>query len=206
LAWLETAAFGLKAADLTYKLAGSSSTIKLHLSRFVNLVKKGSATVPIFGCGGAGKTTLGRLIGGADPLNLAAPYRESFEIDTVKLRGEYPGTVSVGPGQKDRISRYWPELFRLAISSGNLGIINVVAYGLHSIELQRFEEHDLFAKGMDLSEFSQVFSESRRALEIEFLRKMIHGLSAVDGRLWMITPCKQAGSLVAPTQVRSSTL
>jgi hypothetical protein len=185
--WIEPISTVITAAELANKLAASSSFIRKHANRLIYRIKNGDLVVPIFGAGGAGKSTAARMLAGEDPLDVVAAYDESWWIEPVKLKGDIPGTILVAPGQIVRADRAWPELFQYVIAGAAIGVINVVSFGFHSFNIESYKEHDLFETGMSLDQFLIVYLRARRALEVDMLEKLIHGLSAARNPMWMVT-------------------
>jgi hypothetical protein len=187
MAWLEIAGSAITVADLGVKLAKSSGVLRRNTQRIIYAVTKGNVYIPIFGCGGAGKTTAAKILGGTDPLELSAPYEESWRVEPVKLTGDVPGQILAAPGQIDKTERHWPELYKNVITKRNVGIINVVSYGYHSLKISKYEEHKAFKAGMKENDFLEKYIEERRDLEISFLNTLLDSISASSGPLWMIT-------------------
>lgn len=187
MTWVEPTSTVLSAGALAYKLAESSSFIRKHWARMIYRIRHGSALIPIFGAGGVGKSTVSRILAGSDPLDITAPYEESWVIEPVELQGNVPGQLLVGPGQIQRADRHWPELFRNIVTGTSFGVINVVSYGYHSFAIRSYKEHDEFEVGMNESAFMSKYIEARRVIELEMLRRVLDGLSATDKPLWLVT-------------------
>ncbi len=186
MGWIEPVSTAVTAAALASQLAKSSTTIRKYASRLHYWLKHGSVIVPIFGAGGVGKTTLGRLLAGDEPLEISAPYDESWQIDHVKLPGDVPGMLLVAPGQPMRVERHWSELFGNAHEKTCLGVVNVAAFGYHSFAIP-LKEHDGYEAGMSAGEFLLKYIAARRDLELELLRRLVNGLAAIKRPFWMVT-------------------
>lgn len=176
----------MTAAELLKKITESSSAIRRLSRRLAYQVRNGKAIVPVFGAGGVGKSTAAKLFESRDPLSLTAAYEPSKTFDSRKLVGDIPGLLIAAPGQPRRIPQHWPALQKKLITGESFGLINVVAYGYHSLEVDSYKEHDFYEAGMTVTAFSKKYTEAMRALELELLRKLLDGLTAGAPR-WMIT-------------------
>lgn len=145
--------------------------------KFLNLIKNGQISIAIFGAGGTGKTTLGKILAGKLALtDLFQPYHESIMIEKYNLEGGTVGSVIVAPGQERRQDN-WDELLRaLAVGKFKL-IINVVAWGYHSFGSLSYKQHKLYKDGMTIDEFMDKYSEEFRKRELDVLRKIEPHLS-----------------------------
>lgn len=187
MGWIEPVSTAVTAASLAKDAVTSSTKIKTYSSRLRYWLINGSAKIPIFGAGGAGKSTAGKLLTGTDPLELNAPYAESWDLETLNLKGAVPGSIIVAPGQKPRVDRHWPELMKNIVGGKSFGLINVVANGLHSLELTSITEHSLFQNGQSVTVFMDVYTRERRKIELDLLKKLLGGLAGTDSRIWMVT-------------------
>lgn len=187
MAWFETVSTTITAVELGAKLINASSTLKSISARLIYRIVNGAVVIPVFGCGGAGKSTASRLLGGADPLDITGPYEESWQIEPVNLVGDVPGTILAAPGQIERVDRYWPELFRTVLDGRNVGIVNVVSFGYHSLNINTYQEHDIYSSGMSVNEFVAAYTSARRDLEVEMLERVLNGMAALQTPLWIVT-------------------
>lgn len=157
-----------------------------------------SANLVIFGTGGVGKTTLGLLLSGNfDPEKKSLDYIESENTEKLSLKSKLYGTIFVGAGQRRRREVTWNALFQ-GLSKGEfVGIINVVAWGCHSIErLASYEEHGIYknwrsqypnAGHLSVSEFATMYLDLRRGEELEALEYIKPYIEASEGKVWMLT-------------------
>jgi hypothetical protein len=74
------------------------------------------------------------------------------------------------------------------LSAGKaLGLINVVSYGYHALELASYKHSDIYQEGMSETDFATAYTQRRREIELELLQAVISGLSATTTKLWMAT-------------------
>lgn len=188
MSWIEPLSTIVTATSLANQLAKSSGYIRTQANRLYYWIKNGSAVIPIFGAGGVGKSILGRILGGADPLSIETLYDQSLLIEEVPLVGNVPGQILVAPGQARYIERHWKKLFAKLVAGRSFGLVNVVSYGFHSFQKpESFRDHDEYEKGMTAKKFIDKYTAVKRAAEIEFLKKLMDGLSAATRPFWMIT-------------------
>lgn len=176
-----------KTAGALGALARSSPWLVRKARRTFRRITRGYIEIPIFGAGGVGKSTAGLIIAGAEPDSAYRPYEESLWTEVVPLTGDIPGELKVAPGQQHRIGAHWPELFKRLSAGKSIGLINVVSFGFHSLEIRFAKESDSWVDGMSMADFRDAYTESKRALEIQLLREVIAGLSAVTTKMWMAT-------------------
>lgn len=187
MAWIEPISTAITAASIANDISKSSSLIRKHANRLVYRIKNGALVVPIFGAGGAGKSTAARLLGGEDPLDIFAAYSESFWVEPVNLTGDIPGQILAAPGQDVRADKHWPELLSSVVQGKAIGIINIVSYGYHAIQIPTYKDHDLYNDGMTENEFMNLYLSERRVKEEDFAEKLVNGLFANENPIWMIT-------------------
>lgn len=189
--WIEPATITstVKAATLANKLIAESSAIKKYAKRFIKQIKNGKIILPIFGAGGVGKSTTGKILVGSDPLEVTAAYSESWTIEPLELEGDTPGTIFVAPGQLSggRADRYWPELVKKVNSGKALGVVNVVSYGYHSFSILSYKDHELYKNGMNIDNFMEKYTEHRRNIELDMLDYLLKELKPIKKNFYMIT-------------------
>ncbi len=112
---LEAVSTGISAIELSEKLFPT-------LKRIFNVLKNGELKIAIFGAGGTGKTTLGKLLSGEfESSGLFQPYQESITTEQYRLDSNVVGSVIVAPGQKRREDT-WDDLLR-SVSTGKIKLI-----------------------------------------------------------------------------------
>ncbi len=187
MGWLEPVSTAVTAVGLANELIKSSIAIKRHAAKLLWWFRHGSIVLPVFGAGGVGKTTAGRILTGDSPLDISTPYDESLSTEEKKLNGNIPGSLLIAPGQIERTGRHWPELFQKMNDHSCKGLINIVCYGYHSFMLHSYKEHDLYEKNMTTEAFMSAYSSARREIELQLMEKIREGLSGISRPFWMVT-------------------
>lgn len=150
--------------------------------RIFNLLKNGELKIAIFGAGGTGKSTLGKLLSGEFELSgLLQTYQESISIEQYKLESNKIGSVRVAPGQKRREDT-WDDLLRTLVGGKIKLIIHVVSWGYHSFGEFSYTQHQLYQSGMTLEEFLREYAAVCRNRELDVLRRIEPHLSIADQR------------------------
>lgn len=142
--------------------------------------------IAVFGAGGVGKSTIGRLLSTGNIYDLSTEYSESLITEPHLLKGEW-GIVVTAPGQERRVEKHWDDIFKKIEKTKKIGIINVVAHGYHSFELNSYRDSDIYKNGMTLGNFVKKYSEHRRCVEIELQEKLLSGLKSIESSFWMLT-------------------
>jgi hypothetical protein len=176
-----------KAAGAVSALAKSSPAVLRFAKRAVHRWRHGYATIPVFGGGGVGKSTVAQILAGAAPDAAYSKYEESLWTEVVPLTGDIPGALKVAPGQLARVDRHWPDLFKSLSNGKSIGLINVVSYGYHALEINTIEESSAWKPGMSMPEFKESYTKSRQQIELQLLEELIAGLSATTTKIWMVT-------------------
>lgn len=192
MVWPEAISAAFTAANIAREIASGSNFIRKHVSRLHYLIRHGSAKIPIFGAGGVGKSTTGRILTSDRPIDDTTPYDESWLIEGMRLAGDIPGLLIVAPGQQSRVERHWPDLLRQVETGDCFGLINVVSYGYHSFMVPSFKEHDQYEESQSVADFVRLYTEARRDLEIELLKRTVIGIANLREPIWFVTVvCKQ---------------
>lgn len=157
----------------------------------VRRIRNGKLNIAIFGAGGTGKSTLGKVLAGEFGLdNILQPYQISSRIEELKLDSNIPSSILVVPGQSRSLNAWDEPLRKIANSQIDL-IINVVSYGYHSFARSgniNYQNHPDYQSGMTVDNFVAVYSDKNREREMELLNKMAPQLSLVHKkRTVMIT-------------------
>lgn len=176
-----------KTASALGSLAQSSPAIIKFFKRSYRRLTGGSVMIPIFGGGGVGKSTAAKIIAGTAPDSAYKRYEESLWTEIVPLTGDIPGELRVAPGQEARVDRHWPELFKHLSAGKAIGLINVVSYGFHALEINSPQDSAIWKNGMSTEDFLNAYTEARRELEIKLLDEVMSGLSATTSKIWMAT-------------------
>lgn len=150
--------------------------------RIFDLLKNGELKIAIFGAGGTGKSTLGKLLSGEFELSgLLQTYQESISIEQYKLESNKIGSVIVAPGQKRREDT-WDDLLRTLVGGKIKLIIHVVSWGYHSFGEFSYTQHRLYQSGMTLEEFLREYAAVCRNRELDVLRRIEPHFSIADQR------------------------
>lgn len=170
---LEAVSTGVSAIELSGKLFPT-------MKKLFNRLKNGELKIAIFGAGGTGKSTLGKLLSGKFQLSdLGENYKESYTIEEYQLEGNIVGSVIVAPGQERRQDN-WDDLLRM-ISGGKIQlIINVVSWGYHSLRELSYTNHELYQQGMSVETFVQEYAKAYQKRELEVLRTLEPHLSIAN--------------------------
>jgi energy-coupling factor transporter ATP-binding protein EcfA2 len=175
---------GLAIALAAYEQRGRLAPL---LRRLQLRIKHGHLKIVFFGAGGTGKTTLSHFLGGKlHTETLARRYRESLEVEEVRLQGDLTATMFVPPGQARRLDS-WTRLYQELGAKGTIGIINVVSWGLHSFERLSFEETATYQTGMTVDDFISAWRLERQQAEIRLLETLEPRIIDAPGSVWMVT-------------------
>lgn len=176
-----------KTASALGSIAKSSPAIVKFVKRNYRRLTRGSVVIPVFGSGGVGKSTAAKIIAGTPPDGAYKRYEESLWTEVVPLTGDIPGELRVAPGQEARVDRHWPELFKELSAGKAIGLINIVSYGYHSLEINTIQDSSVWRPGMKTADFKDAYTAARRELEVKLLDEVMSGLSATTSRIWMAT-------------------
>jgi GTPase SAR1 family protein len=168
-------------------LAHYRKQISEYIEKIGYRLKHGNEKIIVLGAGGVGKTTLGKVLAGQDPI-AGEKYQESANTEVFSYEGKIYGTVLVAPGQERRRAFTWPEL-RTQISQGQvLGIVFVVAGGLNSLREIEPEEHELYKQGMTNEEFLKEYRAYNVRNETKILQEeLLSCLRDCPNRIFFLT-------------------
>jgi hypothetical protein len=173
-----------------------ATTLYANRNKIVTLTGKlrfwlthGQLKIAVFGPGGAGKSTLGRLMSATDKTLLAPlPYEESLDEERYNLQGDFVGGLLVPPGQERRREDYWPELYRSLAQGKSQGIVNVVSWGYHAIQHYGYQEMTEYYKpGMTQQQFMVEYLGKRRDHELKLLKELVPRIEDAKRKIWMVT-------------------
>jgi hypothetical protein len=145
------------------------------VKKYLKLFKDGELNIAIFGSGGTGKTTFGKIL--SKKYELSSFYkpsinREDYNLDSTNVFG----SVIVLPGQERKQSS-WDEVLK-DLPSGKIRlIIHIVSNGYNSFGEISWIQHKLYLNGMTKLEFVKEYSESCLELDLAVLRKLKQLLS-----------------------------
>lgn len=141
----------------------------------------------MFGAGGTGKSTLGTFIeGGLDTDTDVGEYKETLRTVAHKASGTEPATLHVVPGQKSKQQTYWSEQYREIAKGDVTRVINVGCWGYHATGLER-DRIEGFDPQQTAEEFSELYLERSRMLELEALANVIPHLVTAPGPIRLMT-------------------
>lgn len=151
-------------------------------SSIVRRIRNGKLNIVIFGAGGTGKSTLGKILAGEFGLdNILQPYQISVRSEQLQLDSKIPSSILVVPGQSGFINQWDEPLRQIANSQIDL-IINVVSYGYHSFTksgYSTYRSHPHYQTGMTADNFVAIYSQNNRDIEMELINKLAPALSLV---------------------------
>ncbi|OJJ20585.1 hypothetical protein BKI52_19215 [marine bacterium AO1-C] len=176
---------GLGAASSIVTLAQTRKQITSKTEMYLNYLKKGKRKIAILGAGGVGKTSISLLLSGNKD-EISFEYDESINTEKLKLGNNTIGNFIIGPGQARRVESYWPNIQRDIVQGSIVGIINVVAYGYHSIGID-LDKVSYYNTSMTNEDFITEHTQKRRKIEIELLDYVKSSLIHSKGKIRMLT-------------------
>jgi hypothetical protein len=172
---------GVAAAEETWT---HRKAIRKRFLKTVRWFTEGKSDVAVFGAGGVGKSRLGYRLQYPGKTDLPPPYREDLRPDPRNKWPDRPGTVLILPGQKER-DQFWSDEYQNL--ARRRGIINVVAWGLHSFSQDSWRAHPDYLDGMTKEQFVWAHQEHCRQIELARLNEMKPHLQGGRGNFWMVT-------------------
>jgi GTPase SAR1 family protein len=175
----------------------NKATILETGKKIITLLSKGWITIVVFGSGGVGKTTLGNLLSGSlDPEVKNIDYIESETTESFPIKSKVFGSILVPSGQLRRRTVTWNSLFQRMTTGKAAGVINVVAWGCHSVSgLAEYREHIIYKdwkashanEDLSVQHFTTMFRKEKLEEEIEALKFVHPHMKSAKGNVWMIT-------------------
>lgn len=145
-----------------------------------------SRGILIIGPGGTGKTTLARFLAGDVNVVFDPPgfYEPSLLVDSLPLNGSKNIEMVVAPGQDRHRKREFDDLMAALVAGVYRGLILVVDYGHHSIEMESARDHALYKTTK--AAFVRDLLEFQREEEIEILSSVLPFIKAATQKLWVL--------------------
>ena len=185
---------GVAATEVTLAAAHHRRSLVPALRRLRYRISHGHFRIAVLGPAGAGKTTLGRFLSGelagsgGDPL-----YKESYDMERFRLKGDAVCSLLVAPGQKRRIQGR-EDLYQRLMKGKAAAIVNVVSYGYESLGALSFKQTTLYqtlsataGHPLTLEDFLPYYFAERRQEEQAYLEAVIPSLEQAKRKVWMIT-------------------
>jgi len=131
-------------------------------------LRYGRREIAIFGPGGSGKTTLATFLAGKPVVDSTKRryVRSTVGGDTERFEGRRSWKIRAVPGQIQDFKNDWVQVLERVSSGKAHGIINVVSWGYHALDQQRYEDTSYYVPGMSQQEFLSVYLNTRRQEEI----------------------------------------
>ena len=141
----------------------------------------------IIGPGGAGKSTLGKILSGEYDLLMDLPgkYEESQDPESQRLQGDPGVELVVLPGQLHRQKATWSEPLAGVGAGDYRGIIVVAPYGCDSLGPLSYKKHPLYAKNKEA--FLKALLAQNRAAELDVIRQLVRHAKGNKKKLWLLT-------------------
>jgi hypothetical protein len=163
-------------------------TLRSVAGELFQMVRSGRQRVLVFGAGGTGKSTIGKLLSATlSDDELLGAYQDSFAVESFTMPGSTFGRLLVAPGQQSR-SHAWDEL-RAMLRAGQVsGVINLVAFGYHSFPAGgAWQEDRAYIAGMNTRDFMDAYLPRRQQTEIDQLGQLAEDLRLSPNKVWLLT-------------------
>jgi hypothetical protein len=117
-------------------------------------------------------------------------YIESENTETYPLKAKVFGSILVSAGQERRRTVTWNSLFNRLSAGRAAGVINVVAWGCHSVSgLSEYKEHKIYKdwkavhpeRELSVREFTRLFQNEMLLEELEALKFLEPHLKSAKG-------------------------
>jgi energy-coupling factor transporter ATP-binding protein EcfA2 len=168
-------------------------TIQKRLAPIFRLFRKAKPTDPpergilIIGPGGAGKTTLARLLSGSYNWLTDEPgkYDQSFQLEEYSLEDDPGVNLLVMPGQTLERNLLWDGIGKRVAAGEFRGIIIVASYGHNTLREGSYKHHPLGLGTKD--EFLTRYLEQQRVEEVRVLNQLVPYVRMTNQKLWLLT-------------------
>ena len=141
----------------------------------------------IIGPGGAGKSTLARLLSGDFDWLLDEPWRydQSYAVEHHRLRDDPKVSIVVPPGQLSRREATWGDVEQALAAGRYRGVILVSADGHHDLPVQSYKTHELYRGSKE--EFLTAYLDAGRRDEVSVLERIAGFVGAASAKLWLLS-------------------
>jgi energy-coupling factor transporter ATP-binding protein EcfA2 len=168
-------------------------TIKQRMEPIFRLFQKAKPSDPsergilIIGPGGAGKSTLARLLSGKSNWLTDEPnkYDQSFGFEEFTLEDDTSVSLLVMPGQTLERNLMWDGIGRQILEGKFQGIVLVASFGHNSLRTASFRHHPAGSATKD--EFLAQYLEQQRADELRVLEQLATYARMTTRKLWFLT-------------------
>jgi len=159
-------------------------------------ITRGKLRIVVFGAGGSGKTTFGKLMSEKFDQEISSPhYTESRSMESYKnVKGVPLAEVIVPPGQDWRRDIYWQELYEILRESRSVGVVNIVSWGYHAFEDHSYKETQYYRKlrehtnkEISKEQFLSEFLKRGREEDIVIIKELTPRLIDIKKDFWMVT-------------------
>lgn len=175
---------------------GQQRKIQEIASKIAYYVTRGTLRIVVFGAGGVGKSTLGEFLSAGNQTEIKSyVYVPSLGIEKESLKGGFVGGLVIAPGQEELFPEEWQVLLDYLRDGKSRVVVNVVAWGYHSIErlpytqVTRIPSSDVpvYQPGMTKEAFLDAYLAATRELEERLLEKLEPYLLTAKHKISMLT-------------------
>lgn len=149
------------------------------LSDIYDRIKNGEQNIYIFGAGGTGKSTLAEIL---EAKAIVGQITGDYTLTKTEIESNVKGArfknVWSVPGQDIYWNNVWGSLLDQLKTQRNVIVINVVAFGYHSMQLVELSQIKEFQSGINSRALNK-FLEARQREEVQALKQIVGHLRTV---------------------------